>query len=64
MGRIKTQLIKSTAVKIVEMHGSSFTKDFKENKALISKYAIVNSKKLKNSIAGYVTRLVRLKKIE
>lgn len=64
MGRIKTQLIKGVAVKLVELHGSSFTKDFTENKGLVMQYARINSKKLKNAVTGYVTRLVKLKKIE
>ncbi len=64
MGRIKTQLIKGVAVKLVELHGSSFTKDFSENKVLVVQYASINSKKLRNAITGYVTRLVKMKKFE
>ena len=64
MGRIKTQLIKSAAVKLVETHGEKFTKDFKDNKVFVTQFAGISSKKLKNAITGYVTRLIRMRKLE
>lgn len=64
MGRIKTTLIKRVSLKLLEMHREKFTEDFKENKAVIGKFTDVSSVKLKNAIAGYVTRLVRRGDIE
>lgn len=57
MGRIKTQLVKSVTHQLMERHGEVFTTDFNENKKLVEQFAKVPSKKIKNIIAGYVTRL-------
>ncbi|MFH1590283.1 MAG: 30S ribosomal protein S17e [archaeon] len=57
MGRIKTQLVKSVTHELVKRHGEEFTTDFNENKKVVSQFADVPSKKIRNTIAGYVTRL-------
>ena len=59
MGRIKTQLIKRTSKKLVAEHKQDLKKDFNENKQLVAKYIEVTSKKMKNIIAGYVTRMMK-----
>jgi len=57
MGRIKTQLVKRKTKEIMAEHEGEFTEDFEKNKELVSKFADIPSKKLRNVIAGYVTRL-------
>jgi len=59
MGRIKTTFIKRKTKEMLKMHGENFTTDFSQNKELTSKYTNVTSKKLRNVIAGYMTRLKR-----
>lgn len=59
MGRIKTQQVKRTSLELFKRHGDSFKKDFTENKKLLADFAEIRSKKLRNTIAGYVTRLVK-----
>ncbi len=59
MGRIKTQQIKRVTMQLMKEHGSEFKKDFSENKALVREFVDVKSKKLRNVIAGYVTRLTK-----
>ncbi len=59
MGRIKTQQIKRVTFELMDLHRDSFKKDFTENKKLIENFAEIRSKKLRNMIAGYVTRLMR-----
>ncbi len=61
MGRIKTQLIKRISNKLIKEHRSEFKKDFKENKEIVAKLAEIPSKKIRNIIAGYVTRLMQTK---
>lgn len=61
MGRIKTKLTKRVTLKLVKAHRDEFKKDFKSNKELVTKFADIPSKKLRNIIAGYVTRLVNTK---
>lgn len=59
MGRIKTKLIKRITEELFSKHRDVFGTDFEKNKELVSKYTTVESKKLRNIIAGYVTRLVK-----
>jgi small subunit ribosomal protein S17e len=57
MGRIKTTLIKRTTLKLFKDHSDEFKTSFDENKKVVEKFADTKSKKLRNIIAGYVTRL-------
>jgi len=59
MGRIKTQRIKSAGNRIHERFGEKFTTDFEKNKIVVSEVAEIRSKKLRNILAGYMTRLKR-----
>ena len=57
MGRIKTTLIKRNTLKMFSLYKDKFTTDFIKNKLVVNELAEVQSKKLRNVIAGYVTRL-------
>ena len=60
MGRIKTTLVKRTSRKLFEQHPDKFKPDFNENKAILAQFIKVEErKKLRNIIAGYITRLVK-----
>lgn len=59
MGRIKTQQIKRVTLKLMRENGNEFKKDFNENKKLVEQFVSLKSKKLRNVIAGYVTRLAK-----
>jgi small subunit ribosomal protein S17e len=59
MGRIKTQLIKRTTLELYGLYQDKFTGTFDENKKIVAGLVDCPSKKLKNLIAGYVTRLKR-----
>ena len=63
MGRIKTLLVKRTAHKLVKEHIMEFTSEFEKNKPLVKKYTNVSTPKLRNLIAGYTARLVKLRTI-
>ncbi len=64
MGRIKTKLIKRMTTELVGRHGADLQDDFSKNKRLVNKYIDVPSKKIQNTIAGYVTRLIKKRKAE
>jgi len=55
MGRIKTTLVKRTSKKLLEQEPELFEKDFEKNKKILGK--TMPSKRLRNKIAGYITRL-------
>lgn len=57
MGRISTTLVKRTGKKLVQRHPEKFTTDFTFNKKAVIEVAEIHTKKLKNLVAGYVTRL-------
>jgi len=62
MGRIKTKLVKGVTKKLVAKHSESFTDNFAENKQHVGQFAEIRSPKMKNLIAGYLTRLMKNKK--
>lgn len=57
MGRIKTKLVKRKTKELLKTHGDNFTTDFTLNKETANRCVKTNSKKLRNIIAGYMTRL-------
>lgn len=61
MGSIRQTYIKSTVDSLLRQHPGEFTADFNENKAKVEKLTGVQSKTLRNRVAGYVTRKVHSK---
>ena len=59
MGRIKTTLVKRSGKKLLRINEDVFSKDFDKNKKAVSEKAVILSKKLRNGIAGYITRMKR-----
>ncbi|MAG37797.1 30S ribosomal protein S17e [Candidatus Pacearchaeota archaeon] len=59
MGRIKSTMIKKTARKLLESD-ITFSTDFVHNKKLL--VDTMPSKKIRNKVAGYISRLVEQKK--
>ena len=59
MGRIKTKNIKRVSHQLMELYGDKFSKNYEENTKILSNYLKVSSKKLRNIIAGYLSRLKR-----
>lgn len=62
MGRIKTTLIKRVTNKLIVEQGGKFKTNFEDNKEIVGKLLDVESKKLRNIIAGYITRLMKKQK--
>lgn len=52
--------MKRVTAKLMELHADEFSKDFDENKKILAKFADIPSRKLRNVIAGYVTRLKKM----
>jgi len=59
LGRIKTVLVKRITKKLVLEYPKEFSEDYKKNKDLVDKYAVIKSPKIRNVIAGYAARLVK-----
>ncbi len=60
MGKVRTEHVKRTARKLVQRFPDKFTTDFENNKKLVEEFTNLSSTKLRNRIAGYVTRLVTI----
>ncbi len=63
MGRIKTTLIKRVSTEIYDLNKDKITEDYEENKKILNEIIQIRSKKLRNAIAGYITRLKKEKEI-
>ncbi len=59
MGRIKTTLVKRTGEELFSKYPDKFQPSFEHNKKALFDLADIHSKKLRNVIAGYITKLVR-----
>ncbi len=62
MGRIKTTLIKRITLKLFKDHKDKFKSDFEHNKQVVDELLITSSRKQRNVIAGYATRLSKQEK--
>ena len=58
MGTVKPAYIKIIAKELLKKYGSEFTNDFNENKKLVLQYTNITSKRVRNRVAGYITRRV------
>ena len=56
MGNIRPSFIKTRALRLVETYPDQFTDDFENNKNLVSEFSDVDNKRMRNRIAGYITR--------
>jgi len=63
MGRIKTKLIKRLTKDMIKEYPTKFKDNFEDNKILVKEsLSGTDSKRLRNMIAGYVTRITKSKK--
>ena len=57
MGKVRTETVKRAARELIERFPEKFTNDYEANKVSVNQVLKAPSKKLRNRIAGYVTRL-------
>jgi len=57
---VRPERVKKIARELVKRYPDKFTTDFETNKKLLESLAKISSLKLRNRIAGYVTRLVAI----
>lgn len=57
MSNIKTKFVKNIGRELYERYGDKFTSDFSENKEIVKSLIDIKSKKLRNTITGYITNL-------
>jgi small subunit ribosomal protein S17e len=59
---IKPSYIKTLGTELVAKQREYFTNNFEENKQQLSKSAIIGSKRVRNRVAGYITRKINTKR--
>jgi small subunit ribosomal protein S17e len=60
IGKVRTEMIKRISIELFDRYQKSFTTEFEQNKQFLNEIGLDVSKKLRNKIAGYVTRLVAI----
>lgn len=58
MGKVRPEHVKKNARELLELYPDKFNTDFQSNKKVIESLARISSTKLRNRIAGYITRLL------
>jgi len=56
MGRIRPTYIKRVSIDLVNKYPQAFSKDFNNNKEMVSQLTDVQTVPMRNKIAGYITR--------
>ncbi len=59
MGKVRTETVKRVTLELVDKYPRSFTTDFEQNKQFLNEIGLEVSKKLRNRIAGYISRVIR-----
>ena len=60
MGKVRPEQVKKIARELVRRYPDKFTTDFENNKKLVESLTKVSSTRLRNRIAGYITRLLTI----
>lgn len=60
LGKVRPEHVKKTARELIGLYPDRFSTDFQANKQVLDTLAEVSSSKLRNRIAGYITRLVSI----
>ena len=58
MGNVRPEKVKRVASELFTKYPDKFTTDFEQNKKILEPILSTQSKSLRNTIAGYLTRLV------
>jgi small subunit ribosomal protein S17e len=59
---IKPTYIKALGQELIDKHGNRFTKDFDNNKQVVEEVAVIDSKRVRNRVAGSITRKINRRK--
>jgi small subunit ribosomal protein S17e len=59
---IKPSYIKTLGNELVAKQRTNFSNNFEDNKQQLDKSAVIGSKRVRNRIAGYITRKINTKR--
>jgi len=58
LGNVRPERVKRIARELLRRYPDRFTADYEENKRVLVSLVNISSKKLRNTIAGYITGIV------
>lgn len=61
MGKVRIELVKRASKELIEKYPDRFTANFEENKQFLKEIGFTLSKRLRNRVAGYITRMMKAK---
>jgi len=61
MGRIKQIFLKRIAKGLIDEYPDEFTQEFENNKLKVQEYSDIQSKSMRNKVAGQITRSMKQK---
>lgn len=61
LGKVRIELVKRTSKELVDRYPERFTANFEENKQFLKEIEFTLSKRLRNRVAGYITRMMKAK---
>jgi small subunit ribosomal protein S17e len=59
MGNVRPSYIKNLVYRLLDKHSGEWSTDFEENKKKVELFTNIESKKIRNRVAGYITRKMR-----
>jgi small subunit ribosomal protein S17e len=62
LGKVRPEYIKRVSNELISRYPQAFSIDFEANKHTLPNYAKIQSKLVRNRIAGYITHLVKFEK--
>ncbi|HLE74902.1 MAG TPA: 30S ribosomal protein S17e [Candidatus Bathyarchaeia archaeon] len=60
MGKVKTEQVKRTAKELIARFPDKFSSNFEDNKHVVDALTQGTTTKIRNQIAGYITRVLSL----
>jgi small subunit ribosomal protein S17e len=60
MGKVKTEMIKRLAKGLITKFPDQFSISFEDNKHMVSQLTVGATTRVRNQVAGYITRTYRL----
>ena len=57
MGKVRTETVKRVCRELLRRYPDHFTGEFESDKQAVNELVVTQSKRLRNRIAGYITRL-------
>lgn len=59
MGNVRTKDIKKASFQLKEAYADKFSGDFEKNKQAVKELRLIENKRMRNRVVGYLTRIMK-----